>query len=82
MKINDICDYNPRRFMSNILKFDDIIMNIFRNKALECYMEVVGGYLTKTENKKIYMYIGSLEDFIGRKSSMEVLMLDRKQTCR
>ena len=61
--------------MSNNLKFDDIIMNIFRNKALECYMEVVGGYLTKTENNKIYMYIGSLQYFIGRKSSMKVLML-------
>ena len=40
--------------------FDDIIINIFRNKELECHVEVVDSYFTKPENNKKYMYTGSL----------------------
>ena len=43
--------------------FDDIVMNIFSNKALNLHMEVVRSYFTKIENKTVYMYIGSLKGF-------------------
>ena len=55
--------------------FDDIIMNMIRNKVLECHVEGVDIYFTKTENSIIYMYRGSLQDFTARKASKKVLML-------
>ena len=46
--------------------FDDTIMNMIRNKALECHSEGVDSYFTKIENNIIYMYRGSLQDFYWR----------------
>ena len=39
LKQKDICDYNTRCLMSSGLMFDDIIMNMIRNKALEFHKE-------------------------------------------
>ena len=49
--------------MSSGLMFYDIIMNKFRSKALQYHVKVVGSYFTKTDNNKIYMYRGPLQDF-------------------
>ena len=35
LKQKDLCDYNTRCIISSDLMFDDIIMNILRNKMLE-----------------------------------------------
>ena len=61
--------------MSGGLMVDNIIMNIFRKKALECHVQVVDSYFTKTDNNKIYMYRGHFKTFTGRKALMKVLML-------
>ena len=53
--------------------FDDIIMNIFRSKALEFNVELVDSIFTKTENNKIYMYRGSIQDFYWKKFTHESL---------
>ena len=45
LKQNDIFDYSPRFLISSGLMFDDIIMNIFRNKVLECHVTGVDSYL-------------------------------------
>ena len=41
----EICYYNPRCFMSIELMFDDITMNIIRNKALEYHKKEVDFFL-------------------------------------
>ena len=38
-KYKDICNYDPRCLMSSGLMFNEIIMNILRNKKLECHEE-------------------------------------------
>ena len=52
---------------------DDIIMIKFRNKALECHVEIVDSYFTKTENKIFYMCRGSLQDFYWKKGTRDIL---------
>ena len=71
LKQKDICDYNPRCLMSSGLMLDDIKMNLCRNKAVRQYVEVVDGYLKKTENKKIYLYGRSLQYFYRKKDNNE-----------
>ena len=39
LKQKDLCDYNPRCLISSDLMFNDIIINILRNKQLECHEE-------------------------------------------
>ena len=53
--------------------FDDIIMSMIMNKALECNSEGADGYLTKIENSIIYMYRGSLQYFYWNKVTHEGL---------
>ena len=53
-----ICYYKPRYLTSIGLMFDEIVMNIFRKKAVNQRVDVVDGYFTKTEDNKIYMYRG------------------------
>ena len=69
LKTEYICEYNPRYLMSSGLVFDYIIMNILRNKALECHVQVGDSYFTNTENKIIYR--GSLQDFYWKKGTHE-----------
>ena len=45
MKKLDIFDYYPICLMSSGLVFDDIILNLFRNKEVNQHMEVVDSYL-------------------------------------
>ena len=73
LKQKDICDYNSRCLMSSGLMFDEIIVNTFRNMALEFHMELVDRNFTKTDNNKIYMYRGSLQDFYSKKGTNESL---------
>ena len=58
--------------MSSGLMFDDIIINIIRNKALECHEEEVD-FFTNIENKNIYMYRGSLQEFYLEKGNHDCL---------
>ena len=58
--------------MSSGLMFDDIIINIFRNKEEKQHMEFVEGYFTKTEDNK-NNYIGSLQYFNWKKDTLEML---------
>ena len=59
--------------MSSGLMFDEIIMNVIRNKALECHLEGVDSYFTNIENKGIYMYRGSLKYSYWKKVTHESL---------
>ena len=63
LKQVDMCDYNPRCYISSGLVFDDIIVNQFRNKAVNPHVEVLDSYFKKTENNKTYMCRGSLSVF-------------------
>ena len=51
LKQKDICDYNPMYLMSSGLMFDDIIMNMIRNKTLDYHEEEVDYFFTNTGNK-------------------------------
>ena len=55
--------------MSSGLIFDDIIMNMIRNKVLEQHMVGVDSYFTKVERNILYMYRGSLQDFYQKKGT-------------
>ena len=63
--------------MSHLKWFDvdDIIMNIFRNKALECHVEVVDSYFTKQITTKFICTKGHFNTFTGKKAIMKFLML-------
>ena len=52
---SDICDYNHRCLMWSGSIFDYIIMNIFRNKALELHGEVVDSDFTKNDKPNLYV---------------------------
>ena len=41
LKKKYICGYNPRCFVSSGLLFDNIIVNMIRNKELECHKKEV-----------------------------------------
>ena len=58
---NNICDYNLRCLLSSRLMFDEIIMDIIRNKVLEFHVEGVDSYFIYTEKNKIHMNRGSLQ---------------------
>ena len=72
MKQNDICDYNPICLMSSCLIFDDIIMNIFSNKAVNQHVKLVHSYFTKTKTNKIYIYLRLLQYFYCNKGTHEI----------
>ena len=59
--------------MSSGLKFDDIIMNMIRNKALECHSSGIDSYFTNIENNRIYMYRWSLQCFYWQKGTHKIL---------
>ena len=58
LKQKEICDYNPRFFMSSGLMFHDIIMNMISNKALEYHQEGVDSLFTKVGGE-IFVCTGS-----------------------
>ena len=60
LKQKDFYDYDPICIMSRGLIFDDIIMNIIRNKNLAHHNEEYDCIFTKIENNIIYMYRGLL----------------------
>ena len=55
LKQKDICDYDIRCIMSIGLMFDEIIMNIIRNKKLAHPIEENYCLFTHTENNIIYI---------------------------
>ena len=57
--------------ISSDFLFDKIIMNLFRNKAVNQRMKVVDFYFTKTEDKNIFLYIVSLKYFSWKKATNE-----------
>ena len=72
MKQKDLCDYDPRYIMSNGLMFDDIIMGIIRNNEFPHPTEENDFIFTHIDNNIIYMYMGSLQDFCGKKELTSV----------
>ena len=62
--------------MSRGLVFDDIIMNMIRNKALECHEEEVGVFL-QIFITKTYLYRGPLQYFYWKKGTRECLDVPR-----
>ena len=68
-----ISNYYPRCLISSGLMFDEIIMNMIRDKALELHLEGVDSYFTKVDNNIIYMYRGYLHDFYWNKGTHESL---------
>ena len=61
--------------MSSDMMFDNIIMNIFRNKALECHVKLVYSYLKKQRTTKFIFMEGHFKTFTERKALVKVLML-------
>ena len=57
LKHTYVCDYNHRCLVSSGLMFYDIIINMIRNKVLECHEEEVGCFFTNIE-KMIHLYRG------------------------
>ena len=55
--------------MSIGLMFDDIILNVISNKALEYHQGGVNSLFAKIENKIIFMYRWSLQDFYWNKGN-------------
>ena len=74
LKQKEMCDYNPRCFMSSGLVFDDIIMNMICNKELRYHQEGVDSLFTNIEHKSISMSGGYFKTFTGRKELMKVLV--------
>ena len=60
-------DYDPRCFMFSGLMFNDIIMNIIRNKELECHKEEVDCFLKNIGEKNIICTGGNFNTFTRRK---------------
>ena len=58
--------------MSIGLMFDDITMNMVRNKSSGCHVELIDTYFTKIENNYIYVYRGSLQEIYWRKGAHEI----------
>ena len=61
LKKKEICYYNPRCFISSGFMFDDIVINMVSNKALECHQEGVDSLFTNIDNKIMYTHRGSLQ---------------------
>ena len=61
--------------MSISLMFDDIIMNMIRNKALEYHKEGVDSFLQILRTKEFICTGGQLKNFNGIKALMKFLML-------
>ena len=63
IKQEDICDYNPRYFMSSGLKLDDIIMNLFTDIKKQTTDSVKKDLFSKIQDDTIYLYKGYLQDY-------------------
>ena len=72
IKHGDICDYNPRYFISSGLIIDDIIMDLFSDIT-----EQKKDLFTKINDDEIYLYRGSLQDY-----SWKEIISDTKNTLR
>ena len=59
--------------MSSGLVVDDIIMNMISNNVLGYHQEGGNSLFKNIENKSIYMYRGSLQDFLWKKETHESL---------
>ena len=73
LKQKDLCGYNPICLMWSGLIFGDIIMHKSKNKVLECHVEAVDRYFTKTWKNIIYMYRDPLQEFNWKKGTHESL---------
>ena len=73
LKQKFICDYNSRCIISSFLIFNDIIMNILRNKKIEFHEEKDDCFLTNIENKTNYMYREYLQEFYFNKGTYKCL---------
>ena len=69
LKQKDLCDYDPRCIMSSGVMFDDIIMNIIRNKKLARHNEENYCLFTNIENNIIDIYRGSLQELYWKKGT-------------
>ena len=63
IKKEDICDYNPRCFMSSGLMLDDIIMDLFTDITKQKMDSVKKDLFSKIQDDTIYLYKGSLKDY-------------------
>ena len=57
--------------MSSGFMFNDIIISMIKNEAVECQSEGVDSYFTNIKNNTIYMYRGSLQDILWKKGTHE-----------
>ena len=73
LKQKEICDYIYRPSVPRVLMFNDMIMNMISNMALEDHKEGVDSFSTKIENKIIYMYRGSLQYLYWKKDTNEII---------
>ena len=71
-KYKYICEYDTIFIMSSGLIFYDIMMNIIRNKILECHKKEDDCFFTNISNNNIYMYRGSLQYFYWKKGHTSV----------
>ena len=73
----DICDYNPRWFVSSGLMVDNIIMNLFSDIKKQTTDSVMKDLFSKIQDDTIYLYKGSLQDY-----SLKKRISDTKNTLR
>ena len=73
MKQKDLCDYDPICIISRGFIFDDIIMGIIRNNKFSHPTEENDCLFTQINNRIIYMYRGSIQDFYWKKGTYECL---------
>ena len=70
IKQGDICDYNPRCFMSSGLMLDEIIVNLFTDITKQTTDSVKKDLFSKIQDNRSYLYKGYLQDYPQRKVYM------------
>ena len=81
MKNKDICDYDPRCIMSSALIFDDIIMGHIKINVLSHHTAENDCVFTHIVSNIIYIYRGSLQDFLWRKGTYECIETPYEHLC-
>ena len=67
IKQEDICDYNPRCFMSSGLMIDNTIMNLFKYSTKQTMDSVKKDIFSKIQDDTIYLEKGYLQDYSKKK---------------
>ena len=70
IKQEDICDYNPRCFVSSQLMLGNIIINVFLYIIEQTTYSVKKVLFSKIQDDEIYLYKISLQDYSWKKKNL------------